>query len=344
MPVLDPIIEKIYPSFHKIASLFRDQKQIDFFCGNIVDYICFRNIHQKMPEIRIVARNRKVKKDLADFGVESVLYPTFPDIILMARHLARKYPCKNIVKIGMRHGAYHFKDFVDIKKYNAFDKFCFTSPTEVLEAKERGITNGVFAGFPKLDLYFQNKELFQTKEDEKILNNLTDDKKVILFSATWDKKGYSSVDKWYDKLSSLTAKYQVLITLHPWVSKEKIEVIKNTENVIYLETKNVLPYLARADLMISDTSSIIAEFCALDKPIITFEVEATGRITENTISLLEAISYRVKEFKELESILEKALLEPNVHQENRKKYNEIMFGKLDGRAGDRVVKQVKEYL
>jgi CDP-glycerol glycerophosphotransferase (TagB/SpsB family) len=97
-----------------------------------------------------------------------------------------------------------------------------------------------------------------------------------------------------------------------------------------------------SDLMIGDTSSILGEFCALDKPLITFEIPLVGRMTEETKTMLEDISFRVKNFDELIKTIPIALKNKNLHQKARKKYNKIMFDQLDGKASERAVRIIKE--
>jgi hypothetical protein len=98
-----------------------------------------------------VAKNKEVQAELKNYHLKSIVYPSYPDMVIMCRHSAWRYPLKNIRKIGMRHGPYHFKDFIKTGYYNEFDKYIFTSPTEAKQAQELGITNGAGVGFPKLD-------------------------------------------------------------------------------------------------------------------------------------------------------------------------------------------------
>ena len=95
--------------------LFRRRKQIHFYCGSQVDYVAVKSIIKHFPEAEIVAKNRKVKKVFTELGIRCRTYPTFPDVLIMPRHTARKYPGTHIKKIGLRHGAYHFKDFVSAR-------------------------------------------------------------------------------------------------------------------------------------------------------------------------------------------------------------------------------------
>ena len=300
-----------------------------------------------MPEVRIVARNKNVKKVLHSYGIESVVYPTFPKVIIMARHLTRKYPCKDIKKVGMRHGAYHFKDFINKGEYNAFDKYFVTSKKEVEIALTKGITSSIAVGYPKIDNFFNGKmDIDKEKEDIYSSLKLDKKKKTILFTATWNKNGYSAIDSWFDQLDSLSFDYNVLVTTHHLISKDKIERIKATKNINYLSDKDIMKYYTVADVMIGDISSIIAEFNAIDKPIITFKVKETKRFTSEIIEMLDGISYRIDSFQELMDVLPVALENPKFHSKKRAYYNNIMFDELDGkasiRARDEILSLVEE--
>jgi len=336
------IINYPYQLAWTLSKLFNKKYQVDFYCGGYVDYICFRNIHKHLPEVRIVASHSKTQKELAAYGIKSVVYPTFPDMVIMARHSTPKYPVSRIVKIGMRHGAYHFKDFVAAHKYNAFDKFLLTSTHEVKQAEGKGIKSGIAVGFPKIDPMFNGeittKDLLNLKEQLK----LDSAKPTIIFTATWDRHGYSAVDNWISRVEELTVDYNVLVTVHHWLSPKKKEALASYRSIKYVTDKDILPYLMISDVMIADISSIIAEFCALNKPIITFRIPETRRFTSEIIKMLDEISFRIDNFDELKGALTVAIRQPNLHSDKRNYYNQIMFDELDGQASLRALKVIQE--
>ncbi len=324
-----------------VSKLFNKKQQIDFLCGGHADYICFQSIHKLMPEIRIVARSKQVQRTLSEYDIESILYPTYPDIVIMARHLARKYPVKKIAKIGMRHGAYHFKDFVSSHKYQAFDTYMFTSEHEVKYAETKDIMCGVPIGFPKIDPMFNGQ--ITNEQLDKLRNELglSKEKLTVLFTATWDKSNYSAIDKWIDRVNELKADFNVLVTVHQWTTPAKVEKLKRTTT--FIEDKNILPYLLLADVMIADISSIIAEFNSLDKPIITFRIPAFKRLTDEIIGMLDEMTYRIDTFDELKPMLKRALDNPNELSEARTRYNKLMFDELDGKASERALHVIESY-
>ncbi len=122
------------------------------------------------------------------------------------------------------------------------------------------------------------------------------------------------------------------------------KVVRSTENIFFIEDKNVLPYMTISDVLISDTSSIIGEFCAFDKPIVTFKTNDAPRFTEEIKQLISDISFQIKDFNELKTKLNSFINNRDKHKESRKKYNKIMFNDLDGNASLRMSKIIKTYL
>ena len=99
-----------------------------------------------------------------------------------------------------------------------------------------------------------------------------------------------------------------------------------------------------ADLLVGDYSSIIGEFCAFDKPIITFKVPDSDRTIPEIQQLLKNISIQVDNFEELKTAIIESLKNPDEKSEQRKEANKILFYKLDGQAGKRAADEIKRLL
>ena len=325
-----------------ILKLFRKKKSIIFYCGGHTDYVIIKQIYKHFPEAKIVAKNKKVQQVLKEFGVSSSLYPSFPDILVMPRHVARKFPEPRMKKIGLRHGAYHFKDFVETKRYNVFDIYFFTSTKEVKLAQQRGITNAKAIGFPKLDPAFDGSITDDLLQQYRKKLGLNKNRPVIIFATTWNKSGMSAIDRWVHRLTELTADYQVMVTVHLWTAKEYQAILEQTPGIIFIKDKDILPYLMLADLMVCDMSSIIAEFCALDKPLVTFKVPDGKRPSREVKSMLKEISIQVDTFEEMLEAIKESIQNPDKLSALRKRYNKIMFDELDGKAGLRAASIIRE--
>lgn len=99
-----------------------------------------------------------------------------------------------------------------------------------------------------------------------------------------------------------------------------------------------------ADVLIGDYSSIIGEFCAFNKPIITFKVPDSERTIPEIQELLKEISLQINDKEELENAIKLSIDNPNDKAANRDRANKILFYALDGQAGIRAAEEIKSYL
>lgn len=334
-----------YKLIWRLLRLLNQTDDIVTYLADPLDYIALKPILNHLPPVSFVCKNKKTLRYLELQGINGKCLPAFPRVVLMSRHAAHKFPEQQIIKIGCRHGAYHFKAFTKTANYNAFDIYFVTSRREVEIAETQGITTSRAVGFPKLDPVFDGSlneeilDIYRTKAE------IAANRKTVIFTATWDKSGMSAIDQWIDKLQYFTKKYNVLVTVHPWTSQCYITKLKKTSGVYFIDAPDVLPYLMLADVMVADNSSIIAEFCALDKPIITLETKQTRRSVDEIDLLLKDISIRVQNFAELYPAIEQSIINPKAQSSQRQNANNLMFNDyLDGKSGERVAKIIKELL
>jgi CDP-ribitol ribitolphosphotransferase len=82
--------------------------------------------------------------------------------------------------------------------------------------------------------------------------------------------------------------YFIVIKFHDLMAQNLIDLYKKLadkfENVLFVEERNIIKYLLIADLMISDTSSVVYEFLLLDKPVLTFKNNAAVANWDNSLS------------------------------------------------------------
>jgi CDP-glycerol glycerophosphotransferase (TagB/SpsB family) len=80
-----------------------------------------------------------------------------------------------------------------------------------------------------------------------------------------------------------------------------------------------------SDALISDTSSIIAEYCALYKPIICIATAQAERTDTEVAEIIDRISLKVKDMDELKSAIVSELAYPAKRIEAQKKAVKIFF-------------------
>jgi hypothetical protein len=190
-------------------------------------------------------------------------------------------------------------------------------------------------GWPKLDIYGQSFSSFNDEKEE--LLNKTKAKKIVLYAPTFSPK-LTSAPFLKDEIVSLAQNkdYLILFKFHPLMASEWVEAYKNIanefENVIYIEEKNIIKYLIIADLLISDTSSVVYEFLLLDKPVITFNSISTN-ISWNDVSA----------YKDLVLLVDTNLTE-DPFKEQRAYTNSQFHPYKDGKSAYRMVEAVKKYI
>ncbi|MBN2071003.1 MAG: CDP-glycerol glycerophosphotransferase family protein [Candidatus Krumholzibacteriota bacterium] len=325
----------------QVIRFFRQKDRIAFYCDNIIDYEIFRNID--IGEATFIARDRKVAAQLAREGIRARVWPSFPDAVIMARHALHRFPCKKMVRIGLRHGPYHFKKMIDSSRYDAFDLFLMTSDHEVEKARECGITKAANGGFPKLDSLI---DLSSRDSLGSIRKKLSIDprKKTVLFSATWNGSGMSAIDLWYDRLDELAGEFNILATVHPFTGRKIIEKIRDTKGVRLIGSGSLYPCMLASDILVSDTSSIIAEYCLLDRPIISFSRPVRERTDPEVTDMINRISEQVDDFDQLAGELESVFVREDQRKEARRRAVSIFFGNDTGKHGKKATGLIRNLL
>jgi CDP-glycerol glycerophosphotransferase (TagB/SpsB family) len=127
--------------------------------------------------------------------------------------------------------------------------------------------------------------------------------------------------------------YQWLIKLHPKATLAEIELYRglSSDNVQFIETGDIIPLLQAADVLLSDTSSVLAEFALQQKSVVAFN----NRRPEEWM-----INFKQPEllFEKLESALslnEGLLAKIKVHCE-------AIHPNKDGKSSERVLAAINE--
>ncbi len=125
-----------------------------------------------------------------------------------------------------------------------------------------------------------------------------------------------------------------MVQFHPKMSPSIVAEYKaiKADNYQFIETSDVLPYLAKADVMVSDTSSILQEFLQLERPVVTFRNRTPGPW------LID-----IHEPEALQGAIEKALTRPALLIEEIKSYNAQLHPYTDGHSSERVLQAIDDF-
>ena len=231
------------------------------------------------------------------------------------------------LKVQVFHGLNEDKRGIDYKERGLFDLYCTEGP----------IRSAMLEPFQRKRRYFEIRETGWPKLDA-ILNpdreRETYDRPQILFGSTFTPR-LSGAEALFPEIKRLseTGKWQWLITLHPKMARETVDRYRSLEgeHLSFHDTGSVLDLLQRADVIVSDNSSILQEFLLLKKPVVTYRnrdpLECMINITQSS---------------ELEDAVRQALAPGADLLKAIGEYGPSMTPFLDGASSERVLDAVEE--
>ncbi len=155
-----------------------------------------------------------------------------------------------------------------------FDCYCTSGPyvTRKFAAlqKKYGYFVLLETGWPKVDyiLHYPQKDLRRKLK-------IPAGKKVILYAPTFSKKLESATDL-MDIIPSIAKEDEYwCVKFHELMDKATIRTfLQKGTNIHLIEDFDITPWLHVADVMLSDTSSVIYEMLLLDKPVVTYRTRS----------------------------------------------------------------------
>lgn len=265
--------------------------------------------------------------DLADFNSDAIFVPGNE-----VPHYLRG------VKVQVFHGlAGEKKGHFRIRHY--FDLYLtqgpyFTEGFLKLRNKYRNF-EVVETGWPKLDLLFSSQEKY-VQEKEALLKEFKA-QKVVLYAPTFS-PSLTSAPFVIDEINAIAnhPEYMVLIKFHDLMANELKqqyqEKFGHHPGVQFASDDNILKYLIMADLMISDTSSVVYEFMLLNKPVVTFRSSSNNIIWNNVTDSLALTKEVLQTF------------ENDAFASERKEIIARYHPYTDGKSSERMIQAVENYI
>ncbi|MFO7897179.1 MAG: CDP-glycerol glycerophosphotransferase family protein [Candidatus Cloacimonadales bacterium] len=177
-------------------------------------------------------------------------------------------------------------------------------------------------GWPKVD-HIINYPSQNIREKLKLPN----DKNIVLFAPTHSSK-MQSASALLPIIPEVIGPDELwLVKFHELMKPElKANFSAQHPAIKIIENADITPYLHAADLLISDTSSVIYEFMILDKPIITFRTEARP---EKGID--------IKQPTELAKAIQRCWENPREYAEQRQQHLQEINPYLDGKISQNIL-------
>ena len=230
------------------------------------------------------------------------------------------------VKIQVFHGLeWKKKGHFVIRDF--FDLYCTHGPATTSRFKQLASKHDYFdvveTGWPKLDHLFTTPAM-PLKDHLK-----SQDKKIILYAPTFS-PALTSAPELFDEIKRLseTKSYHWLIKFHPKMAKKWCEKYQSlvADNVSIITSASINVLLQTADIMVSDTSSVIGEFSLLNKPTISLNNKEPGDYLVN-----------IEKADQLEPAIEQALNPSNKLKTAIKAYADDLHPYQDGLAAQRIL-------
>jgi CDP-glycerol glycerophosphotransferase (TagB/SpsB family) len=232
---------------------------------------------------------------------------------------------------GEKKGHFRIREYFDL--YLTQGSY-FTNRFNELKEEHKDF-DVIETGWPKLDIYYKNNAILSTEKQS--LLDKHNAEKIILYAPTFSPK-LTSAPFLLDEIKSLAANedYLILLKFHPlmaeeWLNKYK-QLANDTENIVYQNEKDITKFLIIADLIVSDTSSVVYEFLLLDKPAITFN-SISNTIVWKDLKAYENLSQEVSEAFNNDS-----------YAQSRKNIIKDYHPYNDGKSALRMVEAVEDYL
>ena len=170
------------------------------------------------------------------------------------------------IKVQVFHGLNEEKRGNEYPERGLFDLYCTEGParTQTLQllAEQRHYFQVKETGWLKLDTILNFK-----------MKHIEYQRPQVLYASTFTPR-LTSAEALFQEISRLSSSgaYQWLVTLHPKMALDTIAKYRSLEgdNLQFFTTNHVVELLHRADIMVSDNSSILQEFLILKKPVVTF--------------------------------------------------------------------------
>jgi len=185
---------------------------------------------------------------------------------------------------------------------------------------------------------------------------------ILLYAPTWN-KSLNSVDvlgnDWIDNLTKTIPNLNLIIKPHPaipdhyphWMERWRQAAQQNSKIFLVEEVhEDIYEYLHFTDILLTDASSVMFYYLALDRPIIL--VTNPKRIEDEIAFDPQGAEWQWRDLgieihdpKDLSDAVSRYLKEPSLHSKKRSFYRQQVFGSLEcGNATKNTADKIRDFL
>lgn len=173
-----------------------------------------------------------------------------------------------------------------------------------------------YTGCLRMDHLLENN--FARSEIRKNLN-IPGNKCIVFITSSWGNE--SLIAQWgkdfYNQLSLLSHKYHFIVTVHPHnyrhlhyrgkITENTFKSFKEKGGIVITPEQDWVPYLACADILLTDYTSLSLYFVALKRPIVCLKLPESLGVVDAEMYRMEKISTSINNVEQLEDSLDKAM-------------------------------------
>jgi hypothetical protein len=228
-----------------------------------------------------------------------------------------------------------------------FDAVCVGDELRRAHYERAGARPEAFweTGYPQLDALFRRAPAPTLPLDPA--------QPTVLYAPTWN-LGLTSATMLGDHLVELVRAQvpgvNVIIKPHPviadwrprWMAGwARMAAAHPGVHLVQDTHADVVPYLLASDVLLSDASSVIFEFLALDRPVILVtnprHTADPAWLPEDIVWQWRDLGHEIHHARELPAAVALALRDPGARRERRQAYARVLFGRFtDGRNAERI--------
>lgn len=197
-------------------------------------------------------------------------------------------------------------------------------------------------GLPRMDYYFEGHDLEKLKGQFCKRFGISSDKKIILYAPTFrDEEKYNDVFSFLDleKFNEeLGDDYVLALRLHPKIKDfYKADISSESRYVDVSDWQSEQELMLLSDILITDYSSIMIEYCVLQRPIIFFAYDLDSYLANErgfyydfTKSVPGPIAYTCDELIEM-------IKNDEFDKGKISDFVKTQFDEVDGKSSERIV-------